>query len=173
MHAIARVVGQNRAERKQHPSPEPLAETIRRLRPGERSLVILGNVPDDTKSGAWRLAAIERGALVERLSRTEVATDPNRCLLHSEDYSLQLAIRIPPLSGKVVFETFWYPPALPAPATLRLSLAVSGSGGALGAASDFHWPVPTYEDFLRFAPSVPLHALRSVRLFEICAAPAP
>ena len=140
--------------------------------PGPRSVVTLGSVPEAEKSiGRWRLAAIEKKELVLRLSRMGPPIDPNRCLLDSEDYSLQLAIRVPPLSGRVDFGPIWYPPGIPAPGVFRVSFVVSGKSGVELFESEFPWPSASGKDFLDFKPSVSLHALERINHFEIYAGP--
>jgi hypothetical protein len=142
-------------------------------RPEARSTVILGSVPGrNPEYGAWGLAELEKSQLVSRLGRMEIFTDPNRCILHSEDYRLQMTIRVPPGKGRLDFNTVWYPPDLPFAGAFRISLISAGKGGARAFISEYEWPERARGcEFLVLKPSLSLQELDYADLFALYATP--
>jgi hypothetical protein len=142
-------------------------------RPEARSTVSLGSVPGrNPEYGAWRLAELEKGQLAARLGRMEIFTDPNRCILHSEDYRLQMTIRIPPGEGTLDFNTIWYPPDFPFAGAFRISLIAEGKGRARAFVSEYEWPKGARcGGFLVLKPSVSLQELENADRFALYATP--
>lgn len=115
---------------------------------------------------------MEKKELVTRLGRIEVFTDPNRCILHSCDYRLQLTVRVPPGEGMLAFSGVWYPPDVRFSGTYLISLAAFGKGRADRLDCEHAWPDRTlYDDFLRIRLAFPLGMVELADAFGLYATP--